>query len=117
MFYYKIMKYFVIIAFILISYINTSSVEYCDWNIVESKKECEDFDLYEADGEKYCCYIEYYSDSVKYKQCVPLTQKEYNEIDNYKTNFRDLYQTSLNIIDCNLFYLKAGLLYFLLILF
>ena len=83
---------------------------YCLWNKVEKKSDCKNLELITENNVKYCCYVEYNYKEEKFKECAPLTQEEYDDINKYKDDFNQTWKTELKKIDCNSFYLKASFL-------
>ena len=87
----------------------------------KSGKDCKALGVEE--GFKHCCYAKgsytFAGQEVTVDYCVPLTEKEYNEIDKYIEDLEkgeDGYKYSVKKIDCKSYYLTISLLSLLFIL-
>ena len=113
--------FYIILLFLLISYINTDSGKSSDndessecreWRLPTSFNECKNLDV--AKGEKKCCYL-VVKDYTSY--CHPATKKQYKDQNNFKIELEALYKSQIIEFKCHSNYLKYYLLALLLILF
>jgi hypothetical protein len=107
------MKTLTIIATILlISYINTGSVDDDDiatcGGVANSLKDCKDLDL--DPGDEYCCYMVYKQSGQTIQKCYALTKEDYDQQDEFKETLKTKYEMTVTKLQCNSNYLK---IYFL----
>ena len=100
--------YSLIILFISFIYINS----YCEEIEEPKKKEDCNGKLSEKDKNRgdYCCFL----DSREGKECIILTQNDY---DNINDLIQDHRKENIQFLNCHSFYLKIGFLIILFLLF
>jgi len=107
----------------IIIFINAAdSDKDCNGASASSAKDCKDLKL--SGSGNHCCYseakVEYNGKTEKLKNCVELTDEEYNNIDDYIDTSKDEAKTLFNIkdleVDCNSSFLTNSLLGIILFL-
>ena len=100
----------IIAAILIISYINTASVDDEDEDVytcggaANSLKDCKDLDL--DPGDKYCCYMTYQQTGQTNQKCYALTEEEYKNQDDFKETLKTKYEMTVTKLQCNSNYLK-----------
>ena len=107
---------FLLIAILLVAKFNCDDDEdeYCSGDTANSVDDCQKLKLYTADGVEYkhCCFLEAKVKSEDIKWCIPLTQKDYDEIDDYIDKNKEYSDVS---IDCDSNYIMVSLLSLILL--
>ena len=114
-----------LLAILFISQFNCEPADYCDGHSGSSADECQKYKLYEEEDEdgnpyKYCCYAEAEADGKTKKECIALTQKDYDEIGDYIDNLEKFAKDYANVdadysVDCNSNYIVISLLSLILL--
>ena len=113
--------FYIILLFLLISYINTDSGKSSDndessecreWRLPTSFNECKNLDV--AKGEKKCCYL-VLEDYTSY--CHPATKKGLKAESQFKYDLEVFYNSKIIEFNCYSIYLQYYFLSLLLILF
>ena len=76
--------------------------------------------IQEGNPYKYCCFAEAEADGKTEKECIALTQKDYDEIGDYIDNLEKLAKDFANVdadysVDCNSNYIVISLLSLILL--
>ena len=98
---------FIILLMINISFISSD----CDMEVSASKAgDCEDLEVDESKGEKYCCFVKGTSNNKKLNTCVPITEAQYKDIDQTIKLVEGVFDGKVEKLDCKSFYLQLGLI-------
>ena len=110
---------FLLIAILLVAKFNCEDGddddEYCSGKNAKSVDDCQKLKLFTADGVEYkhCCFLDAKKSGDDVKACVPLTQKDYDEIDDYIDNQNIYSDVSL---DCSSNYIIVSILSLILLI-
>ena len=110
---------FLLIAILLVAKFNCEDGddddEYCSGKVAKSVDDCQKLKLFTEDGVEYkhCCFLEAKHEGKDIKWCVPLTQKDYDEIDDYIDNQKTYSDVSL---DCSSNYIIVSILSLILLI-
>ena len=111
---------FLLIAVLLLAKFNCDEEEeYCGDEEYEPKNvdDCQKLKLpndEEGENYKHCCFLEAKFKGVKGKSCIPLTQKQYDDIDDFIDKGEDAGYSDVSL-DCGSNYIMVSLLSLILL--
>ena len=121
---------YLLLAILLLSqlYCDDTDGDYCDGHGASSVDECQKYKFNEddVDGDgnpyKYCCYSKAEADGKTKTECISLTQKDYDDIDDFIDDLEKLAKDYAKIdadysVDCSSNYIMISLLSLIVIFF